>query len=99
MREWERYISDLTTNLIKGYFLDYTEKFALKYVAEDKRNNFPVDKVKFNYNTESFIFYFSHDEYIKTKKVLEEKGKDEKIGESIFLIDCRNDNKLSASNL
>ena len=48
-------ISDLTVNLIKHYLCEYTEKFAKKHIAKEKRCKFPVDKAFFNYDTESFI--------------------------------------------
>jgi len=48
-------ISDLTVNLIKGYLLEYTEKFALKFIDSKKCFKFPVDKAYFNYDTESFV--------------------------------------------
>lgn len=48
-------ISDLTVNLIKGFLCEYTEAFALKYIRKDLVDKFPVDKVYFNYETESFV--------------------------------------------
>ena len=48
-------ISDLTVNLIKHYLCEYTENFAKKYIEEEKRCKFPVDKAFFNYDTESFV--------------------------------------------
>ena len=48
-------ISDMTVNLIKGYFCEYTQKFAKEYIPEKYCRNFPVDKSEFNYETESFI--------------------------------------------
>lgn len=47
-------ISDFTTNLIKGYLLRYTETFAKKHIAPHLRKVVPVDKVVFNYATESW---------------------------------------------
>lgn len=43
------------------------------------------------------IFFFSQTEYEKSIKVVKEAGYEEKINETIFLIDCRKDNKTSAS--
>lgn len=45
------------------------------------------------------IFYFSAEELTKVKKMLVEKKKENLIGESIFLIDCRSYNKISASKV
>lgn len=45
------------------------------------------------------IFYFTEQEYQKTYTIIKNAGKDGDIDESIFLIDCRNDNKISASNV
>jgi len=53
-------ISDFTTNLIKGYLLSYTEAFARQYLNKSLCSNFQVEKVSFNYETESWrgkIFY------------------------------------------
>lgn len=47
-------ISDFTTNLIKGYLLDYTQRFTLAHVNEADRGTFRVRKVRFNYTTESW---------------------------------------------
>lgn len=44
-------ISDFTTNLIKNYLLNYTQKFALEYISEDKRREFRIPKATFNYTT------------------------------------------------
>ncbi len=42
-------ISDFTTNLIKGYLLKYTEKFAKKHIEPEKRKAVNVSHVEFNY--------------------------------------------------
>lgn len=47
-------ISDFTTNLIKHFLLDYTEKFTLAHVPVDRRSEFTVAKAAFNYNTETW---------------------------------------------
>ena len=43
------------------------------------------------------IFYFSEAQYLTSKQIVKEAGYEDMIDESIFLIDCRNDNKISAS--
>lgn len=43
------------------------------------------------------IFYFSEEEYVYAKNVVSAAGYESMIDESIYLIDCRNDNKVSAS--
>lgn len=43
------------------------------------------------------IFYFSQGEYDIAKRVVTNAGYEDKIGDAIFLFDCRNDNKPSAS--
>ncbi len=48
------HVSDFTANLIKGYLLDYTQAFTIKHIAADRRKKFPVEKVTFNYETESW---------------------------------------------
>jgi hypothetical protein len=48
------HISDFTTNLIKGFLLDYTQTFAQKHVDPSLRRPFGVEKVVFNYDTESW---------------------------------------------
>lgn len=47
-------ISDFTTNLIKGFLLDYTEKFARKYMDPNLCDNISVNHVSFNYETETW---------------------------------------------
>ena len=42
-------ISDFTTNLIKGYLLEYTQTFSKKHIAPAKLKRVNVPKVKFNY--------------------------------------------------
>ena len=43
------------------------------------------------------IFFFSEEEYVYAKNVVRAAGYEDMIDESIYLIDCRNDNKVSAS--
>lgn len=47
-------ISDFTTNLIKQYLLEFTEGFAREYLEPNQRRLLTVDRVKFNYTTESW---------------------------------------------
>lgn len=47
-------ISDFTTNLIKKFLLEYTETFAKKYIDKKLCKNFAINKVSFNYDTESW---------------------------------------------
>lgn len=47
-------ISDLTTNLIKGFLLEYTQTFATEHIRPEKRRCFHVPKARFNYATESW---------------------------------------------
>lgn len=47
-------ISDFTTNLIKGYLLDYTQTFAREHLDEDDCDTFSVPRAVFNYETESW---------------------------------------------
>lgn len=45
------------------------------------------------------IFYFSEEEYYFSKKIIKDADYENMIDDSIFLIDCRNDNKTSASKV
>jgi hypothetical protein len=47
-------ISDFATNLIKDFLLDYTQEFARSTVGPDFRRVLTVNKVRFNYDTESW---------------------------------------------
>lgn len=62
-------ISDFTTNLIKGFLLDYTQAFAVKHIAQKYRKRIRIQKVAFNYETESwsagmFDVPFWRDDYV-----------------------------------
>lgn len=46
------HLSDFTTNLIKGYLLDYTQTFALRNLAPEQRRVFAVERVNFDYATQ-----------------------------------------------
>lgn len=66
-------ISDMTVNLIKEYLCTYTEKFAQKYLKDSKNCKIiRVDKVGFNYLTESF---YSKDYYLPY--IHDKNGKEE----------------------
>ncbi|MBN2007190.1 MAG: hypothetical protein JXA21_27815 [Anaerolineae bacterium] len=47
-------ISDFTTNLIMEFLLDYTQNFAREYISPELRKVFVVEKVRFNYQTETW---------------------------------------------
>jgi hypothetical protein len=47
-------ISDFTTNLIKNYLLEYTEAFTKQCIDKKLRSRFEVEKVHFNYKTETW---------------------------------------------
>lgn len=48
-------ISDMVTNIIKEYLLEFTQKFAELYLQDNRKRKFKIDKVYFNYETESFV--------------------------------------------
>ncbi|TSA25172.1 MAG: hypothetical protein D4R67_10645 [Bacteroidetes bacterium] len=48
-------ISDFTTNLIKDYLANYTQDFALRYLDASQRRHVALRKVRFNYDTRSWI--------------------------------------------
>ncbi len=48
-------ISDFTTNLIKEYLLSYTQEFAKQHLSQSLLKEFNVEKVYFNYETETWI--------------------------------------------
>jgi hypothetical protein len=47
-------ISDFTTNLIHGYLLGYTQRFALEHLQPRFRKRFAVNRVRFNLVTETW---------------------------------------------
>ncbi len=46
------HLSDFTTNLIKGYLLDYTQTFAVANVRPEQRARCRIERVRFDYETE-----------------------------------------------
>ena len=48
-------ISDMVTNIIKEYLLEFTQKFEELYLKDYQKRKFKVDMVYFNYETESFV--------------------------------------------
>jgi len=48
-------ISDFTTNLIKEYLLQYTEKFAQNYISSSLRKKIAVNRVKFDRDLERWM--------------------------------------------
>lgn len=62
-------ISDFTTNLIKKFLLEYTQEFSLKNINKSLLSNFMVEKVEFNYQTQTwaareFTLPAYHGEYV-----------------------------------
>jgi hypothetical protein len=45
------HLSDFTTNLIKGYLLDYTQTFAREHIHPSMRAVFAIEKVSFDFAT------------------------------------------------
>lgn len=45
------HLSDFTTNLIKGFLLEYTQEFALKHLRPEQRARVRVERVTFDYGT------------------------------------------------
>lgn len=46
------HLSDFTTNLIKGFLLDYTQSFAQIHLASHQKRLFRIEKVRFDYATQ-----------------------------------------------
>jgi hypothetical protein len=62
-------ISDFTTNLIKGFLLEYTQTFAERFIKPKFHRRFLVKKVCFNYKTESwenqtFVLPFFNSDFV-----------------------------------
>lgn len=47
-------ISDFTTNFVKQYLLEYTQRFAQTYLIPEQCKEFNVPRVFFNYNTKTW---------------------------------------------
>lgn len=47
-------ISDFTTNLIRGFLAEYSQRFAQRFIAPKQRRRVALTKVRFNYRTESW---------------------------------------------
>src|SRR3989338_8195736 len=47
-------ISDFATNLVKEFLLDYTKKLEKKHIDGSLREKFRVQRVRFNYDTETW---------------------------------------------
>lgn len=45
------HLSDFTTNLIKGFLLDYTQTFALEHLHVNQRQRVHVERVSFDYES------------------------------------------------
>lgn len=63
------HLSDFVTNLIKGYLLDYTEKFTIENIDKSFCKTIEVDKVEFDYLTKrwkskSFTLPFLNNDYV-----------------------------------
>jgi hypothetical protein len=48
-------VSDFTTNLTKGYLLEFTEIFTKEHIQSQDCRDFRIPKVRFNYETESWV--------------------------------------------
>ena len=48
-------ISDFTTNLILGFLATYTQTFARQHIDARMRDEFTLSKVRFNYETRSWV--------------------------------------------
>ncbi len=46
------HLSDFTTNLIKGFLLEYTQTFAIKHIEPNNRTRFRIERVFFDYEKE-----------------------------------------------
>ncbi len=67
-------ISDFTTNLIKGYLIEYTQSFTEQNIAPKFTKRIPVSRVRFNYLTERWesdtytLPFFKGDHVLLTPK-------------------------------
>ncbi|WP_288255147.1 hypothetical protein [uncultured Hydrogenophaga sp.] len=68
------HLSDFTTNLVKGFLLEYTQTFAVKHLHAGSVRKFRVDKVRFDYETRRWtseyfqLPYFNGDYVLLTPK-------------------------------
>lgn len=63
------HISDLTCNLVKGYLLEYTEKFAREYLDASRTQKVNVPKAYFDYDLErwmqkSYVLPYLHNDFV-----------------------------------
>jgi hypothetical protein len=47
-------ISDFTTNLIRAFLADYTQRFAIRHIDPSLRRTVALPRVRFNYETETW---------------------------------------------
>jgi len=52
------HLSDFTSNLVKGFLLDYTQRFALDHLEPSQRARVRVDRVRFDYETRRWLTGF-----------------------------------------
>lgn len=63
------HLSDFTTNLIKGFLLEYTQTFARMHISAAQRGYFKINRVMFNYESRrwmpgSFELPFHNGDYV-----------------------------------
>lgn len=67
-------ISDFTTNLIKEFLLQYTQEFTINNIKKEMRQEVAINKVRFNYETETWesgiydLPYINNDYVLLTPK-------------------------------
>jgi hypothetical protein len=73
-------ISDFTTNLVKHFLCKYTQDFPVANIDPSLRRNVSVNKVRFNYQTESWerdrydLPWFENDFVLLTPKDMFDAG-------------------------
>lgn len=65
-------ISDMVTNILLEFLVDYTEKFAKLYINSNQCQFFSITKCKFNYDEEIFVDKRVYLPYVINKKGLKE---------------------------